>query len=152
MNPALSGLLSALTYGVGDFLAGLASRRDSPLRVVALTHPISAMIMLLLAVALGQALPPVGDLLWGALAGAVGLFAVLAFYRALALGPMGAVSVGAGALSALVPVVFGVLGGEVLDGQTVKVSAGPDGLIVGNRVGSSKLGSAGERPAGAPLQ
>ncbi|CAM3294449.1 DMT family transporter [Deinococcus saxicola] len=114
MNPALSGLLSALTYGVGDFLAGLASRRDSPLRVVALTHPISAGVMLLLAVVMGQALPPVGDLLWGGLAGAVGLFAVLAFYRALALGPMGAVSVGAGALSALVPVVIGVLGGEVL--------------------------------------
>lgn len=114
MNPALYGLLSALTYGVGDFLAGLASRRDSPLRVVALTHPISAVIMLLLAVLMRQELPPVGDLLWGALAGAVGLFAVLAFYRALALGPMGAVSVGAGALSALVPVVFGVLGGEVL--------------------------------------
>ncbi len=114
MNPALSGLLSALTYGVGDFLAGLASRRDSPLRVVALTHPISAAIMLLLAVLLGQEIPPVGDLLWGTAAGAVGLFAVLAFYRALALGPMGAVSVGAGALSALVPVIIGVLGGEVL--------------------------------------
>ena len=114
MNPALSGLLSALTYGVGDFLAGLASRRDSPLRVVALTHPISAVVMLLLAVVMGQTLPPASDLLWGVAAGAVGLFAVLAFYRALALGPMGAVSVGAGALSALVPVLIGVLGGEVL--------------------------------------
>ncbi len=114
MTPAVSGLLSALTYGVGDFLSGLASRRDSPLRVVALTHPLSAAVMLLLAVGLGQPLPPPGDLWWGAGAGAVGLAAVLAFYRALALGPMGAVSVGTGALSALVPVLFGVLGGEVL--------------------------------------
>lgn len=114
MNPALFGLLSALTYGVGDFLSGLASRKDSPLRVVALTHPLSAAVMLGLAAASGQPLPPLSDLAWGAAAGAVGLAAVLAFYRALALGPMGAVSVGTGALSALVPVIFGVLEGEVL--------------------------------------
>ncbi|KGJ13930.1 ATP-dependent chaperone ClpB [Paracoccus sanguinis] len=50
------------------------------------------------------------------------------------------------------PLAEMMLGGEVLDGQTVKVSAGPDGLIVGNRVSGGKLGSAGERPAGAPLQ
>ncbi|WP_240741533.1 DMT family transporter [Deinococcus sp. KSM4-11] len=114
LNPTLSGLLSAATYGLGDFLSGLASRRDPPLRVVALTHPLSAVAMLLLAWGLGQPLPAVAELLWGAAAGLAGLIAVLAFYRALALGPMGVVSVGAGALSALVPVVVGVFGGEVL--------------------------------------
>ncbi|GHF40001.1 drug/metabolite transporter (DMT)-like permease [Deinococcus metalli] len=114
LNPTLSGLLSAATYGVGDFLSGLASRRDPPLRVVALTHPLSAAAMLLLAWALGQPVPEMAALGWGAGAGVAGLVAVLAFYRALALGPMGAVSVGAGALSALVPVVVGVLGGEAL--------------------------------------
>lgn len=114
MNPALAGLLSALTYGVGDFLSGWASRRDPALRVVALTHPISAAALTLLALALGQPLPGVPGALWAAGAGAAGLVAVIAFYRALALGPMGAVSVGAGALSAAVPVAVGVLGGEVL--------------------------------------
>lgn len=114
MNPALAGLSSALTYGIGDFLSGLASRQDSPLRVVALTHPLSAAVMLLLAWALGQPLPPAADLWWGAAGGVVGLVGVLAFYRALALGPMGVVSVTAGALSAVVPVIVGVLGGEVL--------------------------------------
>ncbi|AWN23651.1 hypothetical protein DKM44_10765 [Deinococcus irradiatisoli] len=114
MNPALLGLMSALTYGVGDFLAGLASRHDSPLRVVALSHPLAAAAMALTALMLGQPLPPSADLWWGAAAGAVGLVAVLAFYKALAVGPMGAVSVGAGALSAAVPVAVGVLGGEAL--------------------------------------
>ncbi len=114
MNPALLGLFSALTYGVGDFLAGLASRFDPPLRVVALSHPLAAIALALMAAVLGQPLPPSTDLLWGAAAGAVGLVAVLAFYRALAVGPMGAVSVGAGALSAAVPVAVGVLGGEKL--------------------------------------
>lgn len=114
MNPALSGLLSSVTYGVGDFLSGVASRKDSPLRVVALTHPISAVLLSLLAWGLGQPLPPTADLLWGAASGVVGLVAVLAFYRALALGPMGAVSVATGALSATVPVIVGVLAGEHL--------------------------------------
>ncbi|MFD1731366.1 EamA family transporter [Deinococcus malanensis] len=114
MNPALWGLLSAGAYGVGDFLSGLASRRDPALRVVALTHPLSVLALAFLAVSLDQPVPPASDLWWGAAAGVVGLGAVLAFYRALALGPMGTVSVGAGALSALVPVVFGLLAGENL--------------------------------------
>lgn len=114
MNPAFLGLFSALTYGVGDFLAGLASRSDSPFRVVALSHPLAAVSLAVLALSFGQPLPPAADLWWGAAAGAVGLIAVLAFYKALAVGPMGAVSVGAGALSAVVPVAAGVFGGEAL--------------------------------------
>ncbi len=41
-----------------------------------------------------------------------------------------------------------LLSGEVLDGQTVHVSAGPDGLIVENRLGRAghKLGAVGEGP------
>ncbi|MBV0891250.1 ATP-dependent chaperone ClpB [Paracoccus sp. Z118] len=50
------------------------------------------------------------------------------------------------------PLAEMMLSGEVLDGQTVKVTAGPEGLIVGNRVSSGALGSKGERPADVPLQ
>ncbi|GGF66798.1 chaperone protein ClpB [Paracoccus acridae] len=41
-----------------------------------------------------------------------------------------------------------LLSGEVMDGQTVHVSAGPDGLIVENRIGRAghKLGAVGEGP------
>ncbi|QBX33503.1 ATP-dependent chaperone ClpB [Paracoccus liaowanqingii] len=41
-----------------------------------------------------------------------------------------------------------LLSGEVLDGATVKVSASPDGLLVGNRVGQAgpRLGAIGEGP------
>ena len=51
------------------------------------------------------------------------------------------------------PLAEMLLSGEVLDGETVPVSAGPEGLIVGSRVGSNPpLGAAGDRPAGVPLQ
>lgn len=114
MNPALAGLLSALSYGVGDFLAGLASRYDPPLRLAALTYPLSALALSALALALGQPLPPPSDLMWGALAGAVGLASILLFYRALSIGPMGPVSVLTGALSATVPLGAGLMRGEHL--------------------------------------
>ncbi len=41
-----------------------------------------------------------------------------------------------------------LLSGEVLDGQTVHVTAGEDGLLVGNRIGRAghKLGAVGEGP------
>ncbi|MCV2446078.1 ATP-dependent chaperone ClpB [Paracoccus sp. DMF] len=49
------------------------------------------------------------------------------------------------------PLAEMILGGEVLDGQTVHVGAGPDGLIVGNRVTGAHLGEAGESGPRAPL-
>ncbi|MFD1880412.1 ATP-dependent chaperone ClpB [Paracoccus pacificus] len=49
------------------------------------------------------------------------------------------------------PLAEMILSGEVLDGQQVPVTAGPEGLIVGNRVTSGGLGSKGEKPAGASL-
>ncbi|SHM13209.1 ATP-dependent Clp protease ATP-binding subunit ClpB [Paracoccus solventivorans] len=50
------------------------------------------------------------------------------------------------------PLAEMLLGGEVLDGQTVHVTAGEGGLVVGNRVGTNApLGAAGDKPAGAPL-
>ena len=114
MNTALAGLLSALTYGTADFLAGLASRHDPALRVIAITHPLAALFLLALAFVLGQPLPATDSLLWGAAAGIMGLLALLAFLQALSIGPMGAISVIAGALSALVPVGVGLMKGETL--------------------------------------
>ena len=142
MNPVFSGLFSALTYGVSDFLAGLASRHDSPLRVVALSHTLSAVALVLLAVGLGQPMPGQTDLLWGAGAGLLGMGAVVAFYRALALGPMGAVSVGAGALSAVVPVGAGLLAGESLGRLG---SLGALGVLLGTALLSFRPGGAEEK-------
>ena len=49
------------------------------------------------------------------------------------------------------PLAEMILSGEVLDGQTVHVSAGPDGLIVGNRVAGAHLGDEGEKGPRVPL-
>ncbi|WP_449579268.1 AAA family ATPase [Paracoccus mutanolyticus] len=49
------------------------------------------------------------------------------------------------------PLAEMLLSGEVLDGQTVHVTAGPDGLIVGNRVTTAHLGDKGDGAPRAPL-
>ena len=51
------------------------------------------------------------------------------------------------------PLAEMLLSGEVLDGQTIQVSAGEDGLLVGNHVGRAghKLGAVGEGPKEATL-
>ncbi len=115
MNPSsVYALLSALIYGVGDFSAGLASRHNPAIRVVALTHPLGLIAYTVLALARHERLPP-APLLWlAALTGLVGMVAVVLFFRALALGPMGVVSVSSAALGAIVPVLAGVIAGETL--------------------------------------
>lgn len=114
MSATLGGLLAALAFGAGDFFAGVASRRDPPLRVLALAHPPGALILGVLAFGLGQPLPSASSLGWGMAASVASLGASLLLMRALALGPLGAVSVAAGTLSTGVPVAIGLLLGEHL--------------------------------------
>ena len=115
MNPSsLYALLSAVIYGVGDFSAGLASRHNPSIRVVALTHPLGLIFYAAVALLTHERLPPAPQLWLAAAAGLVGMAAVVLFFRALALGPMGVVSVSSAALGAVVPVVAGLLAGEAL--------------------------------------
>ena len=115
MTPSsVYALLSALIYGVGDFSAGLASRHNPSIRVVALTHPLGLLFYAAVALLTGEQLPPPSQLWLAAASGVVGMAAVMLFFRALALGPMGVVSVSSAALGAVVPVVAGLLAGEAL--------------------------------------
>lgn len=117
MNPSsLYALISALVYGVGDFSAGLASRHNPAIRVVALTHPLGLLAYAALALATHERLPPAPQLWLAALTGVIGMAAVVLFFRALALGPMGVVSVSSAAVGAVVPVVAGLIAGETLTG------------------------------------
>ena len=109
---SLLAVLSAASFGAADFLGGLASRRSSPLRVVAVSQLYGlALIVLLLA-----ALPPdaytVGDLLWGAAAGSSGGAGLVALYRGLARARMGVVAPITAGVGAVVPALFGLVTGD----------------------------------------
>ena len=104
---ALFALATSLLWGLADFGGGLLSRRVPALTVVVVSQTIAAVVLGAIVVATGG-WSEAGPRLWFAVAaGVVGPVAMLAFYRALALGPMGVVSP-LGSLSVAVPVGVGL--------------------------------------------
>ncbi len=109
-NPELGamifGLLSAATFGAGDFSGGFASRRTPVVGVITISHGVGLMLMLVLALASGESFPSAADMLWGAAAGASGMIGLGALYRALAIGRAGIVAPIVGVIGAVLPVGF----------------------------------------------
>lgn len=108
--PAVLALLSAVLWGIGDFVGGLASRRSTPLQTLLITTPAGLLLVLPFAfVVQGQV---VGSVWPGLLAGACGSIGILLLYAALSIGPMGVVSPVSAVLGAAIPVLAGLLRGE----------------------------------------
>lgn len=105
----LLGLLSAFSWGAGDFSGGLASRRISAYTVVTLSQFFSLLMLLLAAFLLVREpfFPQAGIL--GAAAGVCSAAGLVALYTGLARGPMGLVAPLTAVVAAVVPVIFGIL-------------------------------------------
>ncbi len=108
MSGAPLALLASLLWGTADFLAGRASRAH-PAVLVACVGQAAGLLALGVIVAVRGA--DADAYLPGAVSGLFGAVAVLAFYRALALGTMSVVAPIV-ATSAIVPVIAGVADGE----------------------------------------
>lgn len=103
------GLLSAIVWGGGDFVGGLASRRVGAWRAVFYAEIIG---LALLLAALGfyrEELISTRGLLLGVAAGAIGSLGLLALYRAMQVGKMSIAAPVSALLAALLPVVVGAL-------------------------------------------
>jgi len=109
---ALLALVSAFCYGVSDFSGGLAARRVSATAVVLVSNAFSLLLAVLAVALLPGSTYSASDMAWGVTAGAVGLLGVVLLYRGLAIGPMSVVAPLTAVLSAVVPVVVGVIRGE----------------------------------------
>ncbi|QCD54590.1 DMT family transporter [Streptomyces hawaiiensis] len=108
---ALFALATSLLWGLADFGGGLLTRRTPALTVVVVSQSIAAVVLGAVVVATGG-WSEAGPQLWFAVAaGLVGPVAMLAFYKALALGPMGVVSP-LGSIGVAVPVGVGLVLGE----------------------------------------
>lgn len=106
------GLISAITWGAGDFNGGLAVKRSNPYGVVMIAHMISLCLLVALAFAVGDPLPQGADWLWGGAAGICGAVGLVLLYMALASGQMSV----AAPISALVAAALPVLIGFFMDG------------------------------------
>jgi drug/metabolite transporter (DMT)-like permease len=98
---ALLALAGALSWGVGDFLGGLASRRLAVLTVLALSQAVGLAGVALWVVLARDPFPGVPELLPAAAGGLAGIVGLGALYRGMALGAMGIVA----PISAASPVV-----------------------------------------------
>ena len=108
---ALLALSAAMAYGVGDFLGGVAARRESPSAVVLWSHIVGLGMLVAVAPLIGGE-PTPEAFAAGAAAGLLGGAGVALFYRGLAVGSMSVVAPIAALLSAAVPVVAGLASGE----------------------------------------
>ncbi|MEO6501226.1 MAG: DMT family transporter [Jatrophihabitantaceae bacterium] len=107
----LFALLAAAAYGVSDFVGGLASRRIPAVTVLLASYPIGTVLM-------AAALPVYGGpisastLVWSLGGGVAGLVGIGLLYTALGQAPMNVISPVTAVMSAVVPILGGVLQGE----------------------------------------
>jgi drug/metabolite transporter (DMT)-like permease len=108
---ALFALATSVLWGFADFGGGLLTRRIPALTVVVVSQAIAVVVLGAIVIATGG-WSEAGPKLWYAVAaGVVGPVAMLSFYKALALGPMGVVSPLC-SVGVAVPVAVGIVVGE----------------------------------------
>ena len=115
----LLALLSSLTWGVSDFMGGLASRKAGPVHVLSVSYPAGAVVLTAIAILVIPGQLSTEVLIWGASAGVVGAVAIGLLYAALSRGPMGIVSPVTAVMAGAVPVFVGVSRGESLSARAV---------------------------------
>lgn len=103
---------AAAFYGAGDFMGGLAARRNAVL-IVALGAQIAGLVVLaMLLPFLGTAAVQTADLVAGGAAGIFGGLGLAVAFRALAIGPMSIVAPTTALSASAVPVLAGLAMGE----------------------------------------
>ncbi len=108
---AILALVSSLMWGSADFLGGATSRRLPALAVYGLSQVVGLVALAVVATAWGSWDDDPSYWPYAIGASCLGLVSMVAFYRALAIGPMGIVSPLV-SLGVLVPIVVGLVAGE----------------------------------------
>jgi drug/metabolite transporter (DMT)-like permease len=99
-------LASAAIWGTSDFVGGIAARRLPSPAVVTLSHSLSLVVLVSLALIHGSTWPGTPSAVYGALAGLACGIGVMVLYKALALGGMGLTAAVSGVLAAVLPVMW----------------------------------------------
>jgi len=103
------GLASAASWGAADFSGGVATKRTPVYGVVIVSQLVGGILLLPVALIYAEATPSPGSLLLGGIAGVSGALGLIALYTGLAGGRMGVVAPVTGMVTAVLPVVVGIL-------------------------------------------
>ncbi len=106
---AALALSAAVAWGSGDFSGGIASRRVGSFRTILISYTIGLLALVIVALANRETISPTADLLWGALAGLLGMAGLGLLLRGFTAGRMGIVAPVSASLAAAVPVLFTAL-------------------------------------------
>lgn len=104
---------AALSYGVADFLGGVAARRATVFASTTVNYVVAAAVLAVL-VAVSGGVWSAQAVAAGLIAGVLALVGFLAFFAALAAGPISLVTPLIALLSSLVPVAAALVAGETL--------------------------------------
>ena len=131
-------LVTAASYGVSDFLGAVGARKLRVLPGTTVTYAFGLVTLLIMLPLLGGAWS--GEtVVWGSVAGVAAIIGFLAFYAALAAGPMSLASPLIAVIGALVPVVVALVLGErlpVLAWIAIVLALGGAALISVTRAGA----------------
>jgi drug/metabolite transporter (DMT)-like permease len=106
----LLALASSASYGASDFLASRVTKRLSPVLLVLYSQAAQGLVLLVIVLAVRQPFAAAG-LAWGSTAGALIAIGLVAYYQALATGPIAVVAPLA-ASGAVIPVLVDLASGE----------------------------------------
>ena len=107
MIAALFGLLSALSWGTGDFAGGLASRKVGPYRAVFMTELMGFLLVLLALPFVREPFPATHTIFWAAGAGIFSTIGLLSLFQAMQHGRISIAAPVSAVLAAIVPVIVG---------------------------------------------
>lgn len=110
--PFLLAGLASLSFGVGDFLGGLATRRAPAVSIVVTSQLVGGSGIVLAAWIVSDGLAGAAEFAWGAGAGLGGGIGVVILYHALATTRMSVTAPVTAVFGTASPVVFGVAIGE----------------------------------------
>jgi len=113
---ALLALISSVTWGLADFLGGLASRRTRIVRVLPISYLSGAIVVTIFSIFLIPGNLNGDSYLYGFFAAFFGVPAIALLYVALRRGPMGIVSPITALMAGFVPVITGLLRGDQVSG------------------------------------
>lgn len=105
MLSSLFGLLSALTWGAGDFVGGIVSRRAGAYRAAFYGEFTGIFFLAVMLVIFPESLPDWKVWAWSITAGAVGAFGLLLLFRAMVEGQMSVAAPVSALMAAVMPVV-----------------------------------------------
>jgi len=111
MSLLLAGL-SAILYGVADFSGGFSSNKNSTFSVVIVSQAAGIFLAFVALALSASGIPTLSDILWGMLGGFCGAVGLFTLYRGIAASIVAVVSPASALVSAVIPLIFGLIIGE----------------------------------------